>query len=85
MFGNGNSSMPISKERLAEIEAIPDEDIDTSEIPEAGEAFFKNAKLVMPGDQQNPGRAPLPPTHEPGAFPSGSLPTPARGRSKETP
>jgi hypothetical protein len=41
--------MPISRERLAEIEAIPDEDIDTSDIPEAGGDFFKKAKLVMPG------------------------------------
>ena len=40
--------MPISKERAAEIEAIADEDIDTSDIPEAGEEFFKKAKLVMP-------------------------------------
>ena len=40
--------MPISKERLAEIEAIADEDIDTSEIPEAGEDFFKKARLVAP-------------------------------------
>jgi superfamily II DNA or RNA helicase len=42
--------MPISKKRLAEIAAIADEDIDTSDIPEAGEAFFKQAKLIMPGD-----------------------------------
>ncbi len=42
--------MPISKKRLAEIAAIADEDIDTSEIPEADEEFFKKAKLTMPGD-----------------------------------
>jgi hypothetical protein len=41
--------MPISKKRLAEIAAIADEDIDTSDIPEAGEEFFKQAKLIMPG------------------------------------
>src|SRR5205823_9024239 len=46
---NGNTSMPISKKRLAEIAAIADEDIDTSDIPEAGEEFFKKAKLTMPG------------------------------------
>jgi hypothetical protein len=31
--------------RLKEIEAIPDEKIDTSDIPEAGEDFFKHARL----------------------------------------
>lgn len=40
--------MPISKKRLAEIEAIRDEDIDTSDIPEMDESFFETAKLVMP-------------------------------------
>jgi hypothetical protein len=42
--------MRISKKRLAEIAAIADEDIDTSDIPEADEEFFKKAKLRMPGD-----------------------------------
>jgi hypothetical protein len=42
--------MPISKKRLAEIAAIADADIDTSDIPEAGEEFFKKAKLTVPGD-----------------------------------
>jgi superfamily II DNA or RNA helicase len=41
--------MPISKKRLAEIAAIADEDIDTSDIPEADEEFFKKAKLIVPG------------------------------------
>jgi superfamily II DNA or RNA helicase len=41
-------SMPISKKRLAEIEALPDSAIDTSEIPEADEAFFQKAKLRQP-------------------------------------
>src|SRR3984893_8808355 len=45
---NGFTSMPISKKRLAEIAAIADEDIDTSDIPEAGEEFFKTAKLTVP-------------------------------------
>ena len=40
--------MAISKERLAEIEAIRDENIDTSDIPELDETFFKNARLVLP-------------------------------------
>ena len=33
---------------MAEIAAIADDDIDTSEIPEADEAWFKDAKLVLP-------------------------------------
>ncbi len=40
--------MPISKERLAEIASQPDETIDTSDLPELGEAFFANARLVLP-------------------------------------
>jgi hypothetical protein len=47
---NESFSMPISRERLAEIEAIPDEAIDTSDIPEAGEDFFKRAKLGLPNE-----------------------------------
>ena len=40
--------MPISKKRLAEIAAIADEDIDTSEIPEADETWFRGARLIIP-------------------------------------
>jgi hypothetical protein len=40
--------MPISKQRATEIAAIAEKDIDTSEIPEAGEEFFKKAKLRLP-------------------------------------
>jgi len=40
--------MPISKRRLAEIEAIKDEHIDTSDIPELDASFFDTAKLVIP-------------------------------------
>lgn len=40
--------MPVSRKRLAEIAAIADEDIDTSEISEADEAWFEGAKLVLP-------------------------------------
>lgn len=36
----------ISKNRLLEIAAIPDDQIDTSDIPEQGEEFFKKAKIV---------------------------------------
>jgi superfamily II DNA or RNA helicase len=41
--------MPISKERAAEIAAVPDDKIDTSDIPEQSAAFFRAAKLVVPG------------------------------------
>jgi uncharacterized protein (DUF4415 family) len=40
--------MTISKRRLAEIDAIADKDINTSDIAEVDEAFFETAKLVMP-------------------------------------
>ena len=40
--------MSISKKRLGEIDAIPDEDIDYSDIPEAGEDFWRRAELQMP-------------------------------------
>jgi len=40
--------MSISKKRLKELAAIPDSEIDTSDIPELDEEFWKNAKLVMP-------------------------------------
>ncbi|WP_249154648.1 DEAD/DEAH box helicase [Bradyrhizobium manausense] len=37
--------MSISKKRLAELAALPDEAIDTADIAEADEAFFRAAKL----------------------------------------
>ncbi len=40
--------MSISKKRLKEIEALPDEDIDYSDIPETDEAFWEKAELRMP-------------------------------------
>jgi hypothetical protein len=40
--------MTITDKRLAEIMAIKDEDIDTSDIPEADEAFFARARRVPP-------------------------------------
>ena len=40
--------MTISKERLTEIKAIRDEDIDTSDIPELDDDFFKTGRVVMP-------------------------------------
>lgn len=42
--------MPISKKRVAEIDAIPDDKIDTSDIPEVTAAFFHSAQLVLPTD-----------------------------------
>jgi hypothetical protein len=44
--------MDISDKRLKEIENIPDEDIDTSDIPEFNEHFWEKAKLVKPIDKQ---------------------------------
>ncbi|MDE0175000.1 MAG: hypothetical protein OYH76_03060 [Defluviicoccus sp.] len=39
--------MPVSKDRLAEIDAISDGEIDTSDISELDEQFFATAKLVL--------------------------------------
>jgi hypothetical protein len=52
---NESNSMPISKQRLAEITAIADEDIDTSDIREAGEDAFKTARLRLPVSQAEAG------------------------------
>ncbi len=40
--------MSISTKRLREIEAIQDEDIDYSDIPEADASFWRRAELQMP-------------------------------------
>jgi uncharacterized protein (DUF4415 family) len=40
--------MTISKKRLDELDAIPDDAIDTSDIPEVSAEFFKTARLIMP-------------------------------------
>jgi uncharacterized protein (DUF4415 family) len=40
--------MSISPKRLEEIQNIPDSDIDTSDIPELDDNFWKNAKVVKP-------------------------------------
>ncbi|MDJ0620584.1 MAG: hypothetical protein QNJ63_28265 [Calothrix sp. MO_192.B10] len=37
--------MNISDKRLEEIKNIPDEDIDTSDIPELDDSFWENAKI----------------------------------------
>lgn len=40
---------------------IPDEEIDCSDIPEQGEEFFRNARVVEPGsDDDYEGRWPKP-------------------------
>jgi uncharacterized protein (DUF4415 family) len=40
--------MSISAKRLREIQNIPDSTIDTSDIPELGDDFWENAKMVKP-------------------------------------
>ena len=40
--------MSISDKRLKEIQNIPDSAIDTSDIPELDDRFWKNAKMVKP-------------------------------------
>jgi len=45
---NEKCIMTISKERLAEIAAIKDSDIDYSDIPELDDTFWANAELKMP-------------------------------------
>ncbi len=40
--------MIISAKRLQEIDSIPDESIDTSDIPELEDNFWEKAKLVEP-------------------------------------
>lgn len=44
--------MSISPQRLNEIAAIPDEEIDTSDIPELDDHFWENAKMVIPKTKQ---------------------------------
>lgn len=44
--------MTISRKRLKEIEAIRDEDIDYSDIPETDAAFWANAEFRMPQDKE---------------------------------
>ena len=68
---------PISETRLAEIPAVLDEDIDTSDIPEADEAWFRGARLVLPENTlQNPCS---------GSFPDHPRPRPRRDHWRERP
>ena len=38
----------------AELAALPDEEIDFSDIPKLGEAFWGNAIVMQPGDWEKP-------------------------------
>ncbi len=38
---------PLTPQELA---ALPDEAVDTSDIPPLGEAFWRNARIAMPGE-----------------------------------
>ena len=40
--------MKLSKTRLSEIESIPEDAIDTSEIPELDDDFWENAQPIVP-------------------------------------
>ena len=40
--------MKLSKTRLSEIESLPEDAIDTSEIPELDDDFWENARRVVP-------------------------------------
>jgi uncharacterized protein (DUF4415 family) len=44
----GENTMNISRKRLEEIQKIPDEAIDTSDIPELDDHFWETAKMVTP-------------------------------------
>ena len=43
-----HSIMKLSKTRLSEIESLPDDTIDTSEIPELDDDFWENAQRIVP-------------------------------------
>jgi uncharacterized protein (DUF4415 family) len=45
--------LTVSKKRLKDIEAMKDEDIDYSDIPELDESFWANAELVEPDTTQH--------------------------------
>lgn len=44
--------MTIPRDRLEELQNIPDEEIDTSDIPELSDRFWANAKMVTPITKQ---------------------------------
>lgn len=44
--------MTISPKRLQELENIPEDNIDTSDIPELDASFWEKAKLVQPSNKK---------------------------------
>ena len=44
--------LSVSDERLAELAALSDESIDTSDIPELDEAFWQRASVRFPGGKE---------------------------------
>lgn len=40
--------MRLSKKRLSEIESLPEDGIDTSDIPELDDDFWENARRIVP-------------------------------------
>jgi len=46
--------MSISPNRIKELQNIPDETIDTSDIPELDHQFWQTAKMVKPIGQESP-------------------------------
>lgn len=44
--------LSISDKRIAELAAMSDEDIDTSDIPELDEEFWENARVRFPGGKE---------------------------------
>ena len=42
--------MRLSKTRLSEIESLPEDAIDTSEIPELDNDFWENARRIVPDE-----------------------------------
>lgn len=40
--------MKLSKKRLSEIENLPEDTIDTSDIPELDDDFWENAQRIVP-------------------------------------
>lgn len=71
--------MSISQERLAEIAAIADEDIDTSEISEADATWFKGAKLVIPQKRRTTAK-PVNDLETPNTDVNPSIPIPSASR-----
>ena len=48
LLRKGQDTMQLSKTRLSEIESLPEDAIDTSEIPELDDEFWENADQILP-------------------------------------